>query len=95
MSHVTKQRIEGVDSSLICVVLTFLRSAISMLCHCKQKGLARDGSNGGSFLKYILNQISSNRANDLQGELDKLYASFKKNRKELINILENNSGIDF
>lgn len=48
-----------------------------------------------TVLKYILNQISSNRANDLQGELDKLYASFKKNRKELINILENNSGIDF
>ena len=47
-----------------------------------------------TVLKYILNQISSNKANDLQGELDELYERFKENRKELINILENNSGLN-
>ncbi len=64
VSHVTKQRIEGVDSSLICVVLTFFRSAISMLSDCKQKGIghahglkhtSKQKETGHIFKRWALN----------------------------------------
>lgn len=48
-----------------------------------------------TVLQYVLKQISQNRANDLQKELDDLYARFKKQRVELVEILKKCSGLNF
>ena len=48
-----------------------------------------------TVLEYVLGQISENRKQDLQDNLNKLFSRIKRENKDLTEILQKCSGLNF